>query len=559
MCPNRIVYSRGYLKRFQPADLLVSNKLKKKPHGGWQRALKRTPMHLMIVPVIMSTNCRSLPNKINYLHPLLYSNIYCNTDVITLQETWLHDSYDDNLVSLPDFTMYRQDRCSSKKKGGGGVATFINSQWSTANNVCFKFSNYNIDCITAKCRPKHLSKYKCIFITNIYVTPSCSPSELSMFADEFTIFAAASFGNSLSVVTGDFNASDYSFITLLGHENVVNFPTRQDTSLDLVFMNDSGIYEARKRAPLSNSDHCIVRVLHKVYGKLHRKALSNLSKKVVHRCYSNENVQHLRNMLSDTRWDLFNVFSLDDTISNITSYLKFCFEICCPKETLFVKFDHFSSPQLKKQRREKEKQYKMKDKSGVKRTNFLIKSEMQRLNVIYNQKFISCKNASNMWKLFKEITGSRQINNIPYSSDVCTLNKSFIYSPSNSMLPSITSVNNSPFPGFNTNDFQKCLKSLNPSQSLVPDHVPSIIFKKCSDILCYPLTDLFNKSFSSNIVPGVWKDIKVVPIPKSSTGACVKFRPIAITSPFLKTMEKLLLLSLVPSLKSLNDPKQFAY
>nr|CAH8863804.1 unnamed protein product [Trichobilharzia regenti] len=201
----------------------------------------------------------------------------------------------------------------------------------------------------------------------------------------------------------------------------------------------------------------------------------------------------------------------------------------------------------------------MKDKSGVKRTNFLIKSEMQRLNVIYNQKFISCKNPSNMWKLFKEITGGKQINNIPYSFDVCTLNKSFIYSPSNAMLPSITCVNNSPFPGFNTNDVQKCLKSLNPSQSLGPDYVPSIIFKKCSDILCHPLTDLFNKSFSDNIVPAVWKDIKVVPIPKSSTGACVKFRPIAITSPFLKTMEKLLLLSLVPSLKSFNDPKQFAY
>nr|CAH8820643.1 unnamed protein product [Trichobilharzia regenti] len=131
-------------------------------------------------------------------------------------------------------------------------------------------------------------------------------------------------------------------------------------------------------------------------------------------------------MLSDTKWDLFINDSLDDTISNITSYLKFYFQICCPRETLFVKFDSFSSTRLKKLRREKEKLYKMKDKSGVKRTNFLIKSEMQRLNVIYNQKFISCKSPFNMWKLFKEITGGKQINNIPYSFDACSLNKSFI-------------------------------------------------------------------------------------------------------------------------------------
>ncbi|CAH8823859.1 unnamed protein product [Trichobilharzia szidati] len=134
-------------------------------------------MHLMTVPVIMSTNYRSLLNKINYLHSVSYSNVSCNTGIIILQETWLHDSYDDNLVSLRDFTIYSQDRCSSKKKRGG-VATFINSQWSTANNVCFKFSNDSIDCITVKCRPKHLSKDSFIFITNIYVTPSCSPSEL---------------------------------------------------------------------------------------------------------------------------------------------------------------------------------------------------------------------------------------------------------------------------------------------------------------------------------------------------------------------------------------------
>nr|CAH8858305.1 unnamed protein product [Trichobilharzia regenti] len=36
----------------------------------------------------MSTNCKSLPNKSNHLHSPLYSNVYCNTGVITLQETW---------------------------------------------------------------------------------------------------------------------------------------------------------------------------------------------------------------------------------------------------------------------------------------------------------------------------------------------------------------------------------------------------------------------------------------------------------------------------------------
>ncbi|VDQ02717.1 unnamed protein product [Trichobilharzia regenti] len=79
----------------------------------------------MTFPVIMSTNCRSLENKINYLNALLCSNIYRNTGVITLQVTWLHNTYDENLFSLNDFTMYKQDRSSSWKKRGAGVANFI--------------------------------------------------------------------------------------------------------------------------------------------------------------------------------------------------------------------------------------------------------------------------------------------------------------------------------------------------------------------------------------------------------------------------------------------------
>nr|CAH8868588.1 unnamed protein product [Trichobilharzia regenti] len=62
-------------------------------------------MHQMTVPVIMSTICRSLSNKINYLYALLCSNICRNTSVITPQETWLHDSYDDNLILLNGFNI----------------------------------------------------------------------------------------------------------------------------------------------------------------------------------------------------------------------------------------------------------------------------------------------------------------------------------------------------------------------------------------------------------------------------------------------------------------------
>ncbi|CAH8866196.1 unnamed protein product, partial [Trichobilharzia szidati] len=200
----------------------------------------------------------------------------------------------------------------------------------------------------------------------------------------------------------------------------------------------------------------------------------------------------------------------------------------------------------------------MRNKSGVKRMNTLIKAELQRLNALYNQKFLSCKSSSNMWKLLEEITGGQQIMN-DTSVDVDMLNKSFICIPADVMIPKSYSINNDCFSCFNTNDVLKCLQSLKPTQSLGPDGVPAVILKKCADILCYPLTDIFNESFSKSIIPDSWKNIKVVPVPKSTSGPTVKFRPIAITSPFLKVMERLILLNLEPSLKPSNDPNQFAY
>nr|CAH8873838.1 unnamed protein product [Trichobilharzia regenti] len=344
-----------------------------------------------------------------------------------------------------------------------------------------------------------------------------------------------------------------------GHANIVKFPTRLDKTLDLVFINDEEIYEVRRRAPIMNSDHCIIRILPKIYSRSHFNIFSNLSKKTQQRCYSQENMLKLRCMLNDTNWELFNEQKLDDTISNLTDYLKFCLDICCPKQIIFKRMDRFSSPHLKKLRREKEKLYKTKNKSGLKKINTQIKSEIKRLNNIYNQTILSCKTSENIWKLFREITGCGKHNNFASSIDVNTLNRSFIRPPNVLSAFNLTNNTTSDFHRFNTSDVLKCLKSLKPSQSLGPDGIPAIVLKKCADILSNPLTSIFNTSFSNNNVPSLWKDIKIIPVPKSGSGDSVKFRPIAITSPFLKLMEKLLLQKLIPSLSFSNDPKQFAY
>ncbi|VDP51471.1 unnamed protein product [Schistosoma mattheei] len=69
------------------------------------------------------------------------------------------------------------------------------------------------------------------------------------------------------------------------------------------------------------------------------------------------------------------------------------------------------------------------------------------------------------------------------------------------MLPLSTGLNNSCVPTFTENDVRRCLQSLNSSRCLGPDGIPNILFKKCADVLCYPFTAIFNRSFSSNLIP----------------------------------------------------------
>ncbi|VDP69988.1 unnamed protein product [Schistosoma mattheei] len=207
----------------------------------------------------------------------------------------------------------------------------------------------------------------------------------------------------------------------------------------------------------------------------------------------------------------------------------------------------------------KERMYKKKNSNEVRKLNGLINLEIRRLNCMFTQKLLSCKNSPTVWKLFKELTGDRQFRS-DNQLNVCDLNTSFVRQSSDVMLPLSTGLNKSCVPTFTETDVRGCLQSLNSSRCLGPDGIPNILFKMFADGLCYPFTAFFNRSFSSNLIPKMWRKMKIIPVPKTASGdKNVKFRPIEITSPFLKTMEKLLILPLQPAIKEHTDPYQFAY
>jgi hypothetical protein len=84
---------------------------------------------------------------------------------------------------------------------------------------------------------------------------------------------------------------------------------------------------------------------------------------------------------------------------------------------------------------------------------------------------------------------------------------------------------------FTTLLVHKCLCKLKNKNTIAPDGLANVIFKKLSHVICTPLAILFNRIMHLGSVPDGWREAIVVPIFKSGMSAKVEnYRPISLTS-----------------------------
>ena len=91
-----------------------------------------------------------------------------------------------------------------------------------------------------------------------------------------------------------------------------------------------------------------------------------------------------------------------------------------------------------------------------------------------------------------------------------------------------------------------------------PDNVPCRILKSFAHVLAEPVTIIFNASLSSSVVPKIWKESNIIPIPKvqqpSNEGDT---RPISLTSCLSKVLEDFIVSWLIDDVKGKIDSYQF--
>ena len=100
---------------------------------------------------------------------------------------------------------------------------------------------------------------------------------------------------------------------------------------------------------------------------------------------------------------------------------------------------------------------------------------------------------------------------------------------------------------------------ININKSPGPGGICSRTLKVCVDQLSGVFQHLFQTSLDTGSIPTVWKTSTVIPIPKTNNPKQINdFRPVALTSLVMKTLEKLVKSLILPITESQLYPLQFA-
>ncbi|PFX14361.1 hypothetical protein AWC38_SpisGene21486 [Stylophora pistillata] len=219
---------------------------------------------------LLHLNICSLRNKMDELR------LFCDEHkphIVTINETWLDDSFTDAEIALPGYNVMRKDR----DENGGGVVVCIVEQlnYSRLEESTIQTRNDKFESIWFEvCQPKT----KKILCGAIYKTPDADPAAFTSWVEE--ILNNVMSNDSEIVLIGEFNLNYLNPTSASKHfqqatksfhlKQIITKPTRitaeTRTLIDLFLTSRPELYTCGV-IPVGFSDHCAiigVRKLHNI-------------------------------------------------------------------------------------------------------------------------------------------------------------------------------------------------------------------------------------------------------------------------------------------------------
>ncbi|CAI5676990.1 unnamed protein product, partial [Oreochromis niloticus] len=205
------------------------------------------------------------------------------------------------------------------------------------------------------------------------------------------------------------------------------------------------------------------------------------------------------------------------------------------------------------------------DKEELKKVQKDLKYKIREGKECFRRKMenqLQQKNVREVWRNMKKISGHFQDNGGAtlsagrgWANDLNLFFNRFDNGPLiTSPTPQLPTTKPAPPPTpaqphiyFTADQVRNQLKRTKARKAAGPDGICSRLLRDCADQLCQVALYIFNLSLSLERVPELWKTSCVVPVPKiAHPREPSHFRPVALTSHLMKTMERLILHHLRP-------------
>ncbi|KAK0154042.1 hypothetical protein N1851_003863 [Merluccius polli] len=367
-----------------------------------------------------------------------------------------------------------------------------------------------------KCWPFYLPRgFFAILLVAVYIPPSGNNNDrgkemsdlYSAISDQQTAQP-----DGLLIVAGDFNHANLKTVFPHVYQHI-DFPTRGNNTLDLVYTTLRGAYKVSPRPHLVASDHTTVMLMPAYRPKV--KVTRPVQKQVWE--WPEGAFSALQDCFNITDWDMFkqaatynqhiNIQEYSDTV---TAYISKCIDDVTVTKTITVRANQ--KPWLTGE---------VYARANLNRGIRLAKRQYSRR---ISNHFTDSRDTRSLWKGIQTITDYKPR---PQTCDSDTtllnnLNNFFGRFEADNSTP----AQMSPPPAddqvlcLSPASVRRSLSRINAGKAAGPDNIPGRVLKDCAEELTDVLTDMFNTSLSQAVVPTCFNSTTIIPVPKKASPSC---------------------------------------
>ena len=528
---------------------------------------------------IVHLNCRSLFPKLTQIDVL-----FANIDVLCLTETWLHDSFTDDILSLDGKKLFRWDRSNGCHNGvyksrGGGVACYLKSSLSADSQLLTSLctSTPDIELLTLKVLSK---PRKTRYVITVYRPPDGDID--SFFHILENVILTHDLHNKELWITGDLNI-DYlkrnhrstkkaiDFARIYGLHQIINEATHitgfSKSCIDLMFTNANFICSSGVLNEVI-SDHF------PIFACVKKEREERTYTWVRARTYTAYHKTNFQTLLSEANWKcIFDCQDPNEIWKAVLVKIEEILKTMCPIKNIRVTKSKpfWLSHHILEAISDRNKLYaKAKNSNNIddlnrarvarNRTNKLINSSKEEF--VKDSLETNKSDPKKFWRIINNTIIKKGSNsdhtNLTHADghilsleDSCEYMNDYLVSIGDNLEREFSGVNSGPSRYYlkdsiisnyviTKEDVVCCLKEIDNSKGSGIDFIPTFVIKDAFNCIPDVIAHLMNQSLKTGIFPKSWSLASVTPIPKGGDPHMASnWRPISILPLPGKILEKI--------------------